>query len=785
MLHYYGNNDNVLLHTPLSAEGKKPKRVKPLSEQPTKLTIDLGNLNRKHKPRDTTGEPIVEVDPFLQFDFDAKIYKGDLAHIMEKCIEAKEKDLNNLPDITLAVVVNPQGGDWYAFHTRNMTEGKQVKHYLKEDTYIWKMKWESLTYFIKDTNIVYQKAIGIARHAGRFPGTFKKYYIIDLANEIVLLYYTGYNQLADRFMPHGNDRSTDPNAFTRKNKVVDDLIAKEDSTGGPVPASVLESRLRGMSSGGLAGKVSMEPTAKHIGYFRKLGQKFNKLPPFNSVVDELITIGNMNADFVQEQLLQNTIRVYCATHAAVGEVVRILTHKKHRKESLLFHLDTTYKFTNLYLTTLSIRHPLMEVRKPKKNAVDTRPIMPVAFFLHENRELIHHQEFLRWVQETIDKQCKDSKNFSNARKILTTDREFKDIPWNNTHHNYCWRHITNNIEKNVEKDKHELSAREKTQVLADIFSLRGSKSRDEYDEKLQRFRNQPDGVWTKRNWNTYYNRFIDQQIAEHSGRWLLEEWGYFRASHGLTNNASETLNSMMRHHTESKRNSPGDFILFLKEFAMLNDMEIDTAYYQDGKYKLRDAYKHLESDLADKPAYNIPTRKQFLTEIWKIFHEGKKMPDLVLSGPEDDSDEELSDEEFNHPISKEAQYIFIHQGIEAIANKPGTYLVTDRDGNTAYVFKDSHGVHCQKCNIKMMCPHKLAVLRFRNDRPNFTLRLREIPKNPRYARGAVRPGSMRGQTEAQTKPRAGLGKKRPPSKIPPRQPTKKAKKVKPDSGRII
>jgi hypothetical protein len=780
LVHYIGSKYRVFRRKPLTDTGRRQPRVSVTKhKKPTKKQyedpLDFSNFRlHRMKPSDKN---LNEVGPFFTVPAQSKLYYEDLSEIFDRLWQSKQLCNDNILDITESAITNPKAGDLYAFRTDNMKPRATWRHYVLQDTYHWKTKDNCKEMSIDGRIFLQTKCTAALKEGSRYSPLFKKYITQDIQRNLVLIHYMGNEEVAKRFAPHGNDKSEHPMPFIRRNTSVNDLIDEADNKhGGAIPASILEAQLKANSSKGLAGKLSMEPTKEHIAYHRSLKTKFDRLPAAGSKkpVEELFIVQNMLPNFVHDiTLTPGNIRVHLATHTAMDELARILEHNRHQEEAILFHYDTSYKFGNFYLSTLCIRHPFMEVRRRRPDTVDTRPIMPVAFFLHERRELIHHNTFLEWVQRIVDLRCTDfeTRNFTNTSKLITTDQEFKNIPWENTHHNYCWKHLTDNVIKNAGNEKHDLNNAERTQVMGNIYSLRGSKSRNEYDEKLLRLRAQPDGVWTKATWNAYYDRHLHRQIADHSGRWHLEECGYFRAHHGLTNNASETLNFMMRHHSQSKRQSPGDLVLMLNDFAILTDNDIDRAYYNDGKYTLLQEYKYLEHDIADRPKYSITKKEDLIDAYWKIFHPNIKRPEQPESSMDEDSaDDDDDQDEFRHPISKAAHWIVTNNNVQPIANLHGHYTVIDSDGNVALCRKDKHGVHCQQCNTKKMCYHKLAVLVTRGDRTSYFLRPNEIPVEKRFKPGQARPGSKR-QTAAQEKPK-GIHKKRKMADVPPNIPPK-------------
>lgn len=145
--------------------------------------------------------------------------------------------------------------------------------------------------------------------------------------------------------------------------------------------------------------------------------------------------------------------------------------------------DTTFKFGQMHCSILALRHPLLERVHKTKHTVDSTPIFPFAYLLHERRpQIVHHRFFFELnARLRLQLSKKDFLKFTNLTKVLISDREFTEDYLPNMVHAYCWRHIRQNMKWKLVKLMKKEDSFTASSAVHKIMELMKVETREEYE----------------------------------------------------------------------------------------------------------------------------------------------------------------------------------------------------------------------------------------------------------------------------------------------------------------
>lgn len=188
-------------------------------------------------------------------------------------------------------------------------------------------------------------------------------------------------------------------------------------------------------------------------------------------------------------------------------------------------IDTTFKLGDFYVTPLLFRY----------SAFENDPVIPIAFLIHENKYPEDHEEFLLQLQLL-------SEEFrTNPDKVVfISDREFNFSGiFPETKHVYCWLHMMENVRRWL--DKRTLDKAVKDKYYADVRKLLKKKSLKRFEKEYEELRKSWDKKFLK-----YFDKFLKKDICDRVGRWVIEPLGLYDPHSGITTNAIESFNAVMK-----------------------------------------------------------------------------------------------------------------------------------------------------------------------------------------------------------------------------------------------
>lgn len=243
------------------------------------------------------------------------------------------------------------------------------------------------------------------------------------------------------------------------------------------------------------------------------------------------------------------------------------------------HYDTLFNVGDYYLSTVSFRHALFT----------GNPIVPAAFLIHTRRYHSDHKEFLETLTLSINSLLTKQVN-------IVTDREFQlGNMFPNGTHLYCWNHIENDLLWYL-KNKANCTAEEVNYFVNALKALMLNNDTEiDFDREWEKLRN-----------NEYFSRnskicqyFTDNLIPafkRHSAIWILRNAKVSSPENGITNNASESMNAVLRRLKYWKQVPLDVIAVSLYQLCMFYYREITRSMHQCGEWEVKDEFYHFRRE---------------------------------------------------------------------------------------------------------------------------------------------------------------------------------------------
>ena len=200
---------------------------------------------------------------------------------------------------------------------------------------------------------------------------------------------------------------------------------------------------------------------------------------------------------------------------------------------------------------------------------EKNPIIPLAFLIHSRRFHEHHVHFLEAIRKAVPL-------LASKKIVIVTDREFKFseiFPLG--YHVYCWNHLETDLHFFL-KNTANCNASEIFYYANTFKELMMIDTEVEFEQawltlKSNHFFSEKPKVCN------YFNDRLLPAFKAHSAIWVLKSAGVLNPENGLTNNASESMNSVL-HNLKQWKQVPLDVIcvsLFISAAIIIEKLKGD------------------------------------------------------------------------------------------------------------------------------------------------------------------------------------------------------------------
>ena len=259
---------------------------------------------------------------------------------------------------------------------------------------------------------------------------------------------------------------------------------------------------------------------------------------------------------------------------------------------VLLSYDTTFQLGNFYLSPLLFRHVLF----------DEKPVIPVAFMIHERKFQSAHEEFVKFISLQLPSLLK----LKAPIPIITDDESGicnaidKCLP--GVHPLLCWNHLINSIKAWLQH--HRPTPEEIPIYVSHLRQLSHQSTERSYQQMLTNLQSD----WSKAFVDYYMDNVHQQvsrpllcerekkyfvcilQVSETIGRWVLEKLKIYSPLSGVTNNQSEGFNTLLKHFEKWKEAPLDSMLLGLYQLQVYYHNEIQRGYGGLGNFSLSPVY---------------------------------------------------------------------------------------------------------------------------------------------------------------------------------------------------
>ena len=154
---------------------------------------------------------------------------------------------------------------------------------------------------------------------------------------------------------------------------------------------------------------------------------------------------------------------------------------------------------------------------------------------------------------------------------------------------HCWNHIKNDVK--VWLNKHRATQDDLSVYMRDVRDILDYQSVDVFENKIETL-----GQSWSAEFSKYFNKCVKPAILDHSGRWILEELNIYDSYSGVTTNAAESLNNVIK-SLQRRKELPIDLInltLFYLQKYVHTEIQCGRAGF--GNFKLKDEYLYAKLD---------------------------------------------------------------------------------------------------------------------------------------------------------------------------------------------
>ena len=239
--------------------------------------------------------------------------------------------------------------------------------------------------------------------------------------------------------------------------------------------------------------------------------------------------------------------------------------------------DTTFQLGGFYLSLLIFRCSYF----------DENPSIPVAALLHDTKLEKVQSNFFKTLTNVMPE-------LNSDHVVLVTDRESGIVKAINTafskvHHVFCWNHLLKDVEHWVRK--HDGKHSDVTVYVNNILLLLQCPTEAKFDELCSKL---------KKKWSIpfleYFEKNVRKDIVDKGARWILERYGIYTQSSGVTTNVSESMNAVFKRIVKWQEVNVDAIVHTFYFLQTFYQMEILRGRCGLGNYHLKMENCHLELD---------------------------------------------------------------------------------------------------------------------------------------------------------------------------------------------
>ena len=286
----------------------------------------------------------------------------------------------------------------------------------------------------------------------------------------------------------------------------------------------------------------------------------------SDVLDSVISVAGALPDFVQAINFVNgasdySIILFDAVAIQMAEQVTQLSGEQ------TLSYDTTFKLANIYVSPLLCRLTILE----------GAPVYPLAFFLHYRKLEATHSYFWNFLKHHPNCAWLRDLRIVEDQETALNKATTEAFPEMRLAH--CWNHLDTNLKRYLIG---KVSPDEAKFYREQVRELLGYIDESSFQTLLENM---------SRRWSAdfvrHFQRNLLNPIRERAAVFALERMDYPRPNAGITINASESMNNVLKAATSRKEVEVDVLILVLYQLQTFYSSELKRATSGEGQWRLQ------------------------------------------------------------------------------------------------------------------------------------------------------------------------------------------------------
>ena len=580
--------------------------------------------------------------------------------------------------------MKPKGGSVYLYDTNSVTVNDW-----RADGYRWLNRGKLLT---PNNNPVIRKDYFAIQINKKYDNRFRRQsYQMCQNNRYVLVHYIGDSSLYVP-TPHGNSHNQREYMMCAPSVIKNAETALETQTAAKLYKMVAPGIGTGIHHG-----ILNPRDRKMLENIRSKVLNMNRFSP--DALSNIVELYYHIPGFIRKVEIVPDFNCVLIS----DEMVSLLSNLLANKIQVTFAYDTTFNIGDYYVSTLVTRHIHFE----------NDPVIPVGFMLHERKLFSTHQLFFKICSELIPLINKSKSVFIVDREKTLTKAINNVLPGATIVK--CCNHIKADVKSFLYKCK--ATPTDRVVYVNDVGRLLNAHDLCEYQQIFSDVSSKWSNAFIQ-----YYKKNIEEDLCNHSSRWVLERLALYSEDSGITNNISESFNTVLKSLCRPKL--PADLMVVTAYQLTLSSVsEIRRGYANVGNYILRPEYSDLKLNKCDIENHNMVTDLKTFLDIVK----GRISANLNKRNKEDmsftskkQSTPDLSNYEHSYcaPVTDDMRKCAPQTVLADVAvlekrviyvNSANCYVVTGHQGKKYAVQLDPEV--CQ-CPTKRHCYHIMAAQKY-------------------------------------------------------------------------
>ena len=468
-----------------------------------------------------------------------------VCNLLKNTKDINQQNVSDLPPIT------PKGGTYFVYRYKDV----KCKNDYKADAYMWRNRGNYVYYPSKKDKQMRRTRYDIVNTSEEGYSRGFSRYVFELLEDrplpaFALIQYVGDENLFTG-RPHGNAKHSVKRFKPTAASVRINVKTKAEHV--TAKNVYIEDTLRNDVNAEYQGVLNV----RNLAQAKKQRQRV--LDERKMGIDPLLNIHLLHKyipNFIRK--LDTLDDFMCITAMdSVIEMVNIIL--QDTKAKLVFSYDTTFNCGDYYLSVLVFRHPYIK----------GNPCIPVAFMMHDRKIQAVHSAFMEKLTHLMPQ-------LNGRRSVIIMDREKsmanavrQYLPAANII--FCWNHLLKDIEEWVKRhNKSKDRTLDEHYYKREVRSLLHCHNVKNYSESADNATKRWDMAFLQ-----YFTSFIEKDILNNCGRWVIAQYGLYDASSGITNNTSEAYNHVIKSFLRHREVTPDIMVIhaYTLQSSCLKEMQ--------------------------------------------------------------------------------------------------------------------------------------------------------------------------------------------------------------------